>query len=125
MRKSGIIMSCVLFAGLAAPALAVGLGDLAKVVLGGGSILSTGQQKCGTTGALTPLEQMQLTAARSAAQKAIPLAQFLSLDQSSNAAAATASQSPTFCNDTQKQKKGLLSKIAKAAKGLAGAKLGL
>ncbi len=125
MRKSGIIISVALCVGMAAPALAVGLGDLAKVILNNGSVLSTGQQKCGSTLGLTSTDQAQMSFARTAAQKAIPLAQFLALDQASNAAAATASQSPTFCNDTQKQKKGLLSKIAKAARGLAGAKLGL
>ncbi len=125
MRKSGMGAALVLCTFLAAPSLALGVGDLAKVVLNNGSVLSTGQKKCGTALGLTPGEQLQMAFARSAAKKALPLADFLSLDQASDAAATTASQSPTFCTETVKKKSGLLAKIGRAAKGLAGARLGL
>jgi hypothetical protein len=126
MRKS-ISIGLVALAGvtIASPAMAVGLSDLAKVILGGGSILKQGQTKCGSSLSLTTKESFQLALARAAAQKALPSSEFLALDGASAAEASTAAQSPTFCAETQKKKSGILSKIAKAAKGLAGARLGI
>ena len=105
---------------MSSPALAVNLGDLAKVVLGGGSILKKGKEKCGSSLGLTTKEQLQLTFARAAAERALPISEYLMLDQTAKAEADVASQSPTFCAETKTKKKGLLSKIGKAAKGLAG-----
>ncbi len=125
MRKSSIVAVSAFTALIASPALAVGLGDLAKVVLNNGSILTKGQQKCGSALGLSPLEQLAVSAARSKAKSALPLSEFLSLDQASDSAAEVATQSPTFCADTKAKKKGLLGKIASAAKGLAGRKIGI
>jgi hypothetical protein len=125
MRKSSIVAASALGFFAAAPLLAVGLGDLAKVVLNNGSILTKGQQKCGNALGLSPLDLLKISSARSVVQKALPLSEFASLDQAGSAAAETASQSPTFCQDTKVKKKGLLGKIADAAKGLAGRKIGL
>jgi antitoxin component of RelBE/YafQ-DinJ toxin-antitoxin module len=105
---------------LSSPALAVGLGDLAKVVLGGGSVLKKGKEKCGSSLGLTTKEQLQLAFAQAAAEKALPISEYLALDQTAKAEADVASQSPTFCTETKAKKKGLLAKIGKAAKGLAG-----
>jgi hypothetical protein len=111
--------------GTVGTANAVGLGDLAKVVLGGGSILKKGSQKCGSSLALTTKEDLLLSFARSQAQKSLPLAQFTALDQVSSAEAEKASQSPTFCADTVKKKKGLLGSIGSAAKKLAKGRMGI
>lgn len=125
MRKSIVVLGAVSAMVLAVPAAAVGLGDLAKVVLGGGNVLQKGQQKCGSSLGLTAQELLELSFARSAAKKALPEPQFLALDQATKAEADTAAQSPTFCNETKQKKKGLLAKIGRAAKGLAGKRLGL
>lgn len=126
MRKSIISGAAILAIAVAStPVAAIGLGDLAKVVLNGGSILKKGQQKCGSSLGLTTRDQLSLTFARAAAERSLPISEFLSLDQAGNAAADQAAQSTTFCDDTKKQKKGLLAKIAKAAKGMATAKAGL
>jgi hypothetical protein len=106
-------------------ASAVGLGDLAKVILGGGSILKKGTQKCGSSLTLSPQEDLALSFARSQAKKSLPLAQFTALDQVSNAEANKAAEAPTFCADTVKRKKGLLGSIGGAAKKLAKARMGL
>jgi antitoxin component of RelBE/YafQ-DinJ toxin-antitoxin module len=126
MRKSlSIGVAALAAVVVASPAMAVGLGDLAKVILGGGSILKQGQTKCGSSLGLTTKESLHLTLARAAAEQALPRADFLALDGASAAEASTAAQSPTFCAETKKKKSGLLAKIGKAAKGLAGARLGI
>ncbi len=120
MRLASIAALTAISIALTSPAMAVGLGDLAKVVLGGGSILKKGKEKCGTSLGLSTKEQLQLAFAQAAAEKALPISEFLALDQASKAEADVASQSPTFCTETKAKKKGLLAKIGKAAKGLAG-----
>jgi antitoxin component of RelBE/YafQ-DinJ toxin-antitoxin module len=120
MRKGSLALLAATSLVVASPALAVGLGDLAKVVLGGGSVLKKGKEKCGNSFGLTTKEQLQLAFAQAAAEKALPVSEFLSLDTASKAEAEVASQSPTFCTETKAKKKGLLAKIGKAAKGLAG-----
>ncbi len=125
MRGSKVCLLPMVVALMISPASAIGLADLAKVVLNNGSILNKGQQKCGTALGLSPLDLLKISAARSAVQRVLPLGDFNILDQASAKSADTAAQSPTFCNDTQVQKKTLLGKIADAAKGLAGRKLGL
>jgi hypothetical protein len=100
------------------PASAVGLGDLAKVVLNGSSVLKKGEQKCGSAFGLTRDEDLSLTFARSAAERALPLSEFMALDTSAKASAETASTSPTFCDTTKKEKKGIVGKVKSAGKKL-------
>jgi hypothetical protein len=124
LMKIGVM--AIAFSVVAAPAYAVGLGDLAKVVLGGGSVLKKGQQTCGSSLALSSQDSLTVMLAREAAKKALPALDFQSLDAASEADAAKAAQSPNFCNETKKKKPGLLSKIGKAGKALAKLKgLGL
>lgn len=126
MRKSGMGVLAIMASSLVCtPVAAIGLGDLAKVVLNGSSVLKKGQQKCGSSLALTGREELALTFARAAAERSLPLSEFMALDQAGTAAADQAAQSATFCDTTKKQKKGILAKIAKAAKGMATAKAGL
>lgn len=125
MRKSGYAALVAGVTILAAPAQAVGLADLAKIVLGGSSVLKKADDKCGSSFSLSARDQLALTFARSAAEQALPISEFLSLDQASAADATKAAEAPTFCAETKTKKKGLLSKIGKAAKGLAGKRLGI
>jgi hypothetical protein len=109
---------------IAVPAQALGIGDLAKVVLKGNSVLKKGEQKCGKSLALTKTENLILSEARSAVFKALPAAQFTQLDSSAEAEADTSAQSPTFCPETKAKKKGLLSKVKSAGKAiLSGGKI--
>jgi hypothetical protein len=119
VAAAGVLLS------VAGPASAVGLGDLAKVVLGGGSILKKGTQTCGSKLTLTSQEDIAIALARSTVQKSLPATQFLALDQVSKVEADTAATSPTFCADTAKKKKGILGSIGKAAKSMAKARIGL
>jgi hypothetical protein len=115
------VVSCGL---IAAPAAAVGLGDLAKVVLKGGSVLKKGEAKCGSSLKLSSAENLIISEARAAVFKTLPAAQFTALDADAEAEADTSAQSPTFCNETKKKKKGLLGKIKGAGKSiLKGGKL--
>ncbi len=124
MRKSLLIGGISALVILSAPAAAVGLGDLAKVVLGGKSVLKKADATCSTPAAKLSLKENSIIdAAVEAARKALPQSQFLALESSSNSAATTAAASPTFCPETAKKKKGLLSKIGGAGKKLLGAKI--
>jgi hypothetical protein len=108
---------------IAMPAQAVGLGDLAKVVLGGGSILKTAEAKCGTSAKLTKTDQLALTFARAAAEQALPLSEFVALDRATVDEAEAAAQSSTFCPETKKKKAGLMAKVKKAGKALIKARM--
>jgi hypothetical protein len=124
MRKwaTGVIALSV----LAAPAAAIGLDDLAKVILGGNSVLKKSEEKCGQSGQLTKTDKNILDNAVSAVKQSISAERFSSLDQVSRANAEQEAESKDFCPETKKKKKGLLSKIGKAAKGiLKGKALGL
>jgi hypothetical protein len=128
MRRSNWMAAgaaAALIMGSVGTASAVGLGDLAKVILGGGSILKTGAQKCGSSLALTSQEDLLISFARSQAQKSLPLAQFNALDKASNAEATKAAESSTFCPETAKKKKGILGSIGTAAKKMAKGRIGL
>jgi antitoxin component of RelBE/YafQ-DinJ toxin-antitoxin module len=103
---------------LATPAAALGIGDLAKVVLGGNSVLKKGEQKCGTSLGLTKDDSLAMTFARSAVEQALPISQFAALDKAAEADAANASTTPTFCNETKKKKSGLMKSITKAGKSI-------
>jgi hypothetical protein len=99
---------------------------VAGIVLKGKAVLNQGQAKCGTSLALQPQENLLVTAATAAVQKLLPATQFLALDGSASAAAATASQNPTFCQQTAAKKPGILGSIGDAAKklGVGGGGLG-
>ncbi|MEY4501259.1 MAG: hypothetical protein RIS52_1149 [Pseudomonadota bacterium] len=125
MRTKLILAGAVSAILVATPALAVGMFDLAKTVLGGKSVLKTAEQKCGSALALNQQDNTTIDFAVAAAKKAIPQAQFLSLDSQSNAQAAQQSQQTGFCDNTKKSKKGILGKIGDAGKKLIRGKIGL
>jgi hypothetical protein len=124
MRKSLVLGGVAALAIVSAPAAAVGLGDLAKVVLGGKSVLKKADATCTTPAAKLSLKENSIIdAAVEAARKALPQSQFLALESSSDTAATAASSSPTFCPETAKKKKSVLGKIGSAGKKLLGAKI--
>jgi hypothetical protein len=123
MRKLFLSLAATASVIAAVPAQAVGLGDLAKVILGGKSVLKKAEDKCGTKSSLTATERAILDSAVEAARSSLTAAQFESLNNTSRAEAETASTSPEFCKETPKKKKGLLSKIGKAGKKIIGAKV--
>ncbi len=120
MRKSILIVSALSIA-VSAPVHALGLGDLAKVVLGGNSVLKKGETKCGASLGLTNQDSLTMKIAESAAKKVLSPVEYLALNTASEQQAASASQSKTFCTETKAKKPGLLKSIAKAGKKLATA----
>jgi hypothetical protein len=119
---AGLLITAIV--GLVGPAQALGLGDLAGVVLKGNSVLKKSEQKCGTSAKLTSAENLIVSQARNAVFKSIPAAEFTQLDASAEASADASAQSSTFCPETKTKKKGILSGIKKAGKAiLAGGKL--
>jgi antitoxin component of RelBE/YafQ-DinJ toxin-antitoxin module len=100
------------------PAAALGLGDLAKVVLGGNSVLKKGEQKCGSSLGLTKDDSLAMTFARAAVERSLPISQFSALDKSAEADATSAANAPTFCNETKKKKSGMMKAITKAGKSI-------
>jgi hypothetical protein len=117
MKKAitGVIMLGAL---VAAPAAAIGLDDLAKVILGGNSVLKKSEEKCGKSGQLTASDNSILDNAVSAVRQSISAERYTSIDAVARANAEQDSQSTDFCPETKKKKKGLLGKIGKAAKGI-------
>lgn len=103
---------------LVTPASAVGLGDLAKVVLDNGSVLKKGEEKCGTSFGLSKSDSLAITAARSAVEQALPISQFVSLDKASQVDATTSANDPTFCAKTKKKKSRLVKAMTKAGKSI-------
>jgi hypothetical protein len=125
MRKSVLFIGTAL-AIVAVPASAIGLDDLIKTVLGGKSILKKAETKCGQNATLTATENGSIDMAVSAVKKAITSQKFTMLDDVARAEAETQSQNETFCPETKKKKKGILSKIGKAGKAiLKGKSLGI
>ncbi len=124
MRKFPILITLGALAIVTTPAVA-GLGDFAKTVLSGKSVLKTAEKKCGSSLALTPKDNLTLDTAVSAARKALLPAEFLKLDEQAESEAKQASQASGFCNDTKAKKKGILSKVGGAGKKLLGKKLGI
>jgi hypothetical protein len=119
MRKvSNALIGAALIMALASPAAAVGLGDLAKVVLGNGSVLKKSEATCGSSLALNKDDSLAITFARAAAERALPISQFTALDQAANTDANAAATSSTFCNDTKKKKSGMMKAIKKAGKSI-------
>jgi hypothetical protein len=107
----------------ATPAHALGLGDLAKVVLGNGATVQKAADTCPNKVTLAPAETLALSLARQAAQNALPSAQFLTLDSAANSQAVTASQAPNFCNQTAKRKNVLIDAVKKAGQRLITARV--
>lgn len=101
---------------LSTPALAVSIGDLAKTVLGGTSILKKGEEKCGASIGLTREDSLALTLARSAVEQTVPLTQLTALDKAAQSEAEIAAATSTFCQDTKKKKSGLMKSVSKAGK---------
>ena len=115
IKYSAVVAACAF---VTAPAAALGIGDLAKVVLGNGSVLKKGEEKCGTSLGLTKQDSLAMTLARSAAEQSLPISQFLALDKASQVDATTAANTPTFCNETKKKKSGLMKAMTKAGKAI-------
>jgi hypothetical protein len=106
------------------PAQALGLGDLAKVVLGNGATVQKAAEICPTNKfALTSQDSLTMQIARAAAEKALPQSQFLALDTAASTQATTQAATPGFCNTTAKKKSGLLDAIKKAGQQLITARV--
>jgi antitoxin component of RelBE/YafQ-DinJ toxin-antitoxin module len=100
------------------PAHALGLGDLAKVVLGNGATVQKAAETCPTKVSLTSQDSLTMQIARAAAERALPSSQFLALDTAATTQATTQAATPGFCNQTAKKKNGLLDAIKKAGQQL-------
>ena len=105
------------------PAQALGLGDLAKVVLGNGATVQKAAETCPTKVSLTSQDSLTMQIARVAAEKALPQAQFLALDSAATTQATTQAAAPGFCTQTAKKKNGLLDAIKKAGQQLITARV--
>jgi hypothetical protein len=105
------------------PAQALGLGDLAKVVLGNGATVQKAAETCPTKVSLTSQDSLTMQIARAAAERALPSAQFLALDTAASTQATTQAATPGFCNQTAKKKNGLLDAIKKAGQQLITARV--
>jgi antitoxin component of RelBE/YafQ-DinJ toxin-antitoxin module len=116
MRK--ILIAATACALAATPAAALGIGDLAKVVLGNSSVLKKGEEKCGSSLGLTKNDSLAMTLARSAVEQSLPISQFLALDKATQVDATTSANAPTFCNETKKKKSGLMKAMSKAGKSI-------
>jgi hypothetical protein len=110
---------------VASPALALGVEDLAKVVLGGNSVLKKAETTCGTNGQLTASDNLTLTSALAAVRRTLAPDRYTALETVSRAEADTQAQAGTFCPETKKKKKGLLSKIGKAGRNILLGGLGI
>lgn len=105
------------------PAHALGLGDLAKVVLGNGATVQKAAENCPTKVSLTTQDSLTMQIARAAAERALPAEQFLALDTAASKQATTQAAAPAFCNQTAKKKNGLLDAIKKAGQQLITARV--
>ncbi len=117
--------------GLAAPASAgllsgANLINVAKVVLNNRAVLNKGAAQCPGQVTLQPKDNLLMTAARAAVQKALPVTQFTGLETAANTAANRSAAAPEFCQTTAAKKPGLLGGIADAARkmGVGGGILG-
>ena len=120
-RKLGLALALALT--VSAPAHALGLGDLAKVVLSNGATVQKAADSCANTVTLAPADLLTLSIARQAAEQALPGAQFLALDTAANSQAATQAQAPGFCTTTAKKKVKLLDAIKRAGQKLVTARV--
>ena len=120
MRKTILTIGSMTLA--ATPALAVSIGDLAKVVLGGSAVLKKAGENCAGQ-LLGKNDQLALTFARAAAEQALPISQFQAIDQTAVDDAAKQAENKGFCQETKKKKPGLMGKIKKAGKALVKARV--
>lgn len=100
------------------PASAVDIGttlEAAKLVLKGRKLLKAGESKCGSSLALAPQEDLLLSLAKSRVKKALPLNQYLALDQAVSRETDTASKAPDFCAKTREAKPSILDEVKQAA----------
>ena len=116
-KKFGAVVVAVL-AMTSVPAQAIGLGDLAKVVLGNGATVQKAAENCPNKVMLTSQDSLTMQIARAAAEQALPQTQFLALDTAASTQATTQAATPGFCNQTAKKKNGLLEAIKKAGQQL-------
>jgi antitoxin component of RelBE/YafQ-DinJ toxin-antitoxin module len=124
MIRKLTVASVAVAAMVSIPAHALGLGDLAKVVLGNGATVQKAADTCPTNKfALTSTDSLTMQIARAAAEKALPQAQFLALDTAATTQATTQAAAPAFCNQTAKKKNGLLDAIKKAGQQLITARV--
>jgi hypothetical protein len=119
---SGAVLAAIMIM-TSVPAQAIGLGDLAKVVLGNGATVQKAADTCPNKVTLAPSETLALSLARQAAENALPSAQFLMLDTAANSQAVTQSQTPGFCNRTAKRKNVLIDAVKKAGQKLITARV--
>jgi len=114
IRKS--ICGALLAALVSSPAMALGIDDLARVVLGGNSVLKKAEQTCGTSSQLSLRDNATLGGAIEAVRRSLAPDRFTTLENVSRADADSQAQTPAFCTETRKKKKGLLSKVGKAGR---------
>ena len=100
------------------PAQALGVGDLAKVVLGNGATVEKAAETCPKKVSLTSQDSLTMMIARQAAEKLLPESEFLALDAAAGAQATTQAVKPGFCTQTAKKKNGLLEAIKRAGQQL-------
>ena len=100
------------------PAQALGVGDLAKVVLGNGATVQKAAETCPKKVSLTSQDSLTMMIARQAAEKILPATEFLALDTAATTQATTQSATPGFCNQTARKKNGLLEAIKRAGQQL-------
>ena len=117
-----IVLSGLAVLTMTTPAHA-GLRDLAKVVLGNGSVLQRGADSCGTKLQLSAQDLLLLSVARQAAETSLPVEQFVTLQGQANVAAVTASSKPGFCDQTAKRKDRLLDAVKRAGEKLVTARV--
>ena len=113
----------VVIAMTSVPAHALGIGDLAKVVLGNGATVKKAAETCPTKVALTTRDSLTMQIARAAAERALPAPQFLALDTAATTQATTQAATPGFCNQTARKKNRLLDAIKKAGQKLITARV--
>ena len=123
--KNTVKFGALVAAVVANPAQALGVEDLAKVVLGGNSVLKKAEQTCGTAGKLSLSDNATLSTALDVVRNKLAPQTFTTLETVAQADATTQSQAPTFCNETKTKKKGLLSKIKKAGRDILLGGIGL
>jgi antitoxin component of RelBE/YafQ-DinJ toxin-antitoxin module len=113
----------VVIAMTSVPAHALGVGDLAKVVLGNGATVRKAADACPNKVTLTSQDSLTMQIARAAAERALPATQFLALDTAASTQATTQAATPGFCTQTAKKKSGLLDAIKKAGQQLITARV--
>ena len=118
------VLAALALIATATPVWAVGVEDLAKVVLNGNSVLKKADTTCEGQASLSVTDNTVLDTAVDAAKRTLVPERFSILNSVANAQADEQAQSDTFCPDTKAKKPGLLSEIKKAGKKLLLKKIG-